>query len=119
MGRRTTTPRNFAFSTISQVMGAGDDDEEERSKASSMGEDGDSSTTTSQGGQSGLASSHSGGNHMNGADAESVYFGHHESRRVRGMRVMVFMLLLLVAIAVSLTMYFITDASQQTEFEVR
>lgn len=71
-------------------------------------------------GKSGLGSLPTTGNNTttNRDDAaETLYFAKEETRRVRGLRAMVFSLLLLVAVAVSLAVYFVTDASQQTEFD--
>jgi len=50
-------------------------------------------------------------------EAENRYFGRSESRYVRNLKVLVFLLLFLVTLAVCLVIYFLTDKSQQDKFE--
>jgi len=50
-------------------------------------------------------------------EAENRYFGHSENRKVRTLKVLVFLVLFLVTLAVCLVVYFLTTAGQQHEFE--
>jgi hypothetical protein len=50
-------------------------------------------------------------------EAENIYFGRSESRNVRNLKVLVFLLLFLVTLAVCLVVYFVTDKGQQDKFE--
>jgi hypothetical protein len=50
-------------------------------------------------------------------EAENRYFGRSESRNVRNLKVLVFLLLFLVTLAVCLVVYFVTDKGQQDKFE--
>ena len=49
-------------------------------------------------------------------DAENRYFGRSESRYVRNLKALVFLVLFLVTLAVCLVIYFLTDKAQQDEF---
>ena len=50
-------------------------------------------------------------------EAENRYFGQAENRRVRGLKALVFIVLLLVTLAVCLSIFLLTAAGQQHEFE--
>ena len=50
-------------------------------------------------------------------EAENRYFGRSESRYVRNLKVLVFLLLFLVTLAVCLVIYFLTDKGQHDKFE--
>ena len=50
-------------------------------------------------------------------ETESLYFGQSENRKVRGLKVLVFLVLFLVTLAVCLVVYFLTSGGQQHEFE--
>ena len=49
-------------------------------------------------------------------DAENRYFGRSESRYVRNLKALVFLVLFLVTLAVCLVIYFLTDEAQEEEF---
>ena len=54
----------------------------------------------------------------NDADfSENRYFGQSENRKVRNLKVLVFLVLFLVTLAVCLVIYFLTSEGQQDEFE--
>jgi len=49
-------------------------------------------------------------------EVENRYFGHNESRRVRRLKKLVFLVLFLVTSAVCLASFFLTTKGQQAEF---
>jgi len=74
--------------------------------------------SSSRGAEEDSTSSHLPTSTSNDADfPENRYFGQSENRKVRNLKVLVFLVLFLVTLAVCLVIYFLTSQGQQDEFE--
>jgi len=51
------------------------------------------------------------------AEAENRYFGHDENRKVRKLKILVFLVLFLVTLVVCMVTFSLTAQGQQAEFE--